>query len=302
MKTMLFSMTGFVSKTIKLPQTSGNESAYLTFNVKSLNARFFEATCRLPYTLAPLEIEFTTHARTQLKRGYLSINISMSDANYFKGKIQVSLSTIEHYLEALTATQKKFNLPGEISIATLLQLPNLFSAEEGIISDELKQYILSAFDDAIGELKNVRASEGALLLNDLNERLEQLTKFIKAIEATFEETFKKRQEAINQQLQTIQTTTTGELAQQQRTQLYLELDHIDIHEEITRFNTHLQAFINTLASQQEEKGRHLDFILQELGREINTMSAKCANSDISTHSVAIKVELEKCREQIQNIV
>ena len=299
MKTMLFSMTGFVSKTIKLPATSSNESAYLTFNIKSLNARFFEATCRLPYTLTPLELEFTTRARTQLKRGYLSINISVSDANYFKGKIQVSLSTIEHYLAALTATQKKFNLPGEISITTLLQLPNLFSAEEGIIPDELKQYILSAFDDAIGELKNVRAAEGALLLNDLNERLEQLKKFIKAIETTFETTFKKRQEEINQQLQTI---TTSELAQQQRTQLYLELDHIDIHEEITRFNTHLQAFTNTLAAQQEEKGRHLDFILQELGREINTMSAKCANSDISTHSVAIKVELEKCREQIQNIV
>jgi len=298
---MLFSMTGFVSKTVTLPPSDSGVAAHLTFSIRSLNARFFEATCRIPQALVPLEVEFSTRARAQLKRGSLSISINVSDVNYFKGPVQASLSTIEHYLGALRSAKQKFSLPGEISVETLLQLPNIFVTDDVALSEQVKQNILVGFDQAIDELKNVRAGEGARLLDDVNDRVAQLKKLMCEIEHVFIKAFKGRQKAVEEQLEKLQQSS-GEVAQQQRMQLHLELDRIDVHEEITRFNMHIKSFQDTLVSEGDEKGRHLDFILQELGREINTMTAKCANSDMSSHAVAVKVELEKCREQIQNIV
>lgn len=301
MKSTLFSMTGFVSKTVNLPPSDSGVVAHLTFSIRSLNARFFEANCRIPQALISLEVEFSTRARALLKRGSLSISINVSDVNYFKGPVQASLSTIEHYLGALRSAKQKFSLPGEISVETLLQLPNIFVTDDVALAEQVKQKILIGFDQAIDELKNVRAIEGARLLEDINERITKLMKLMREIESAFAQAFEKRQKEVEEQLEKLQQSS-GEVAQQQRMQLHLELDRIDVHEEITRFNTHIKSFRDTLDSEVEEKGRHLDFILQELGREINTMTAKCANSDMSSHAVAVKVELEKCREQVQNIV
>ena len=104
-------------------------------------------------------------------------------------------------------------------------------------------------------------------------------------------------------------TKLGELDQQQtdvvelrRTQLYYDLERMDIHEEIVRFKSHLQALKAIIHSQDIEKGRRVDFTLQELMREVNTIAAKCSDASISTHAITIKIELEKIREQAQNIV
>ena len=121
------------------------------------------------------------------------------------------------------------------------------------------------------------------------------------IKKTFKETFKEKQEEINNKIKEL-ANLDPEFIKQQRIQYYQELDRADIHEEIVRFNTHLKTFDALLKKKQPEKGRQLDFILQELGRETNTIAAKTTNSSISAHAIAIKVELEKCREQIQNIV
>ena len=131
MKSVLSSMTGFVSKTIDLPPSITNKSAQLTLNIKSLNARFFEINWRLPQALSPLEVELTNRARAQLKRGSLAITASTTDLNYFKGPVQASLSTISGYLKAIQEVQKEFNISGTVSVDTLLQFPNIFVAEEG---------------------------------------------------------------------------------------------------------------------------------------------------------------------------
>jgi uncharacterized protein (TIGR00255 family) len=301
MKITIESMTGFASTTITLPPNAQNQTAQLTISVKSLNGRFFEATCRIPYALLALEVEAITHARAHLKRGSVLITMNINDAQYFKGPIQISLPTLASYLSALKTAQQKFNVTGEITLAMVSQLPNVFVAEDETIADQIKTAILQALDRTLSVLKHVRATEGQQIFNDINARLQQLHVLITAIEQTFKQTFDERQQEINKQLATL-GPVSSDIAQQQRMQLYLELDRIDVHEEITRFKTHLAAFEKTLISDQEEKGKSLDFTLQELVREINTLSAKCANGQMSTNAVAIKVELEKCREQVQNIV
>lgn len=300
MKSALFSMTGFVTKTIALP-AANNQLVNLSFSIKSLNARFFEATCRLPSALSPLEIELTTLARESLCRGHMFLTVGLSDPNYFKNQIQPSLTSIKGYLDALHQAQDEFELPGEITINSLLQIPNLFVAEELSVTPEIKKIIVTSFNQALEELKQARLTEGTQLLKDLEKRLALLYKHIDSIEELYKTSFAERQSGINEKLNTI-TQPEAEVSQQQRMQLYLELDRLDIHEEIVRFKTHLKNFDAVVHNEQEEKGRQLDFVLQELGREVNTVAAKCANSDISTHAINIKVELEKCREQIQNIV
>lgn len=301
MKTVLSSMTGFVSKTIELPPAASNKPVLLTVSIKSLNTRFFEVNWRLPQALASLEVELTSRARVQLKRGSLMINATLSDVNYFKTQVQASLSAIGGYIKAIQEAKKEFNISGEITMDMLLQLPNLFVAEEAVVSDHVKKLIFDGFDQAIAAVKKSRMAEGAILLKDLLERINHLEILMAHIQELFEIAFEDHQKEVNKQVISLQQSTS-ETSQQQRMQLQLELDRLDVHEEITRFNTHLQAFSAILAGPQEEKGRQLDFILQELGREINTLSAKCANSQMSSDAVTIKVELEKCREQVQNIV
>jgi uncharacterized protein (TIGR00255 family) len=300
MKSALFSMTGFVTKTIALP-AANNQLVNLSFSIKSLNARFFEATCRLPSALSPIEIELTTRAKELLCRGHLFITVGLNDPNYFKNQILPSLANIKGYLDALHQAQDEFELPGEVTINSLLQIPNLFVAEEAAITPEIKKLIVTSFNQALEELKQARLTEGTQLLKDLEKRLALLYQHIDSIEELYKTSFAERQSGINEKLNTI-TQPEAEVSQQQRMQLYLELDRLDIHEEIVRFKTHLKNFDAVVHNEQEEKGRQLDFVLQELGREVNTVAAKCANSDISTHAINIKVELEKCREQIQNIV
>jgi len=297
---MLSSMTGFVSKTISLP-VDKQQVVNVTINLKTLNSRFFEATCRLSYALNVLETEFIKLAKNKLHRGHMYLNISISDPNYFKSEVIASLSTIKNYLDALQLAKKQFKLPGNIIINDLLRIPNIFVAEETLVDEKIKNLILAGFEEAVTELKKIRSTEGNELLKDLKKRTKIMTKQIDEVKKLFKISFKKKQDLVNSELAKLHKIDS-ELAKQRRLQLYQELDRSDIHEEIVRFKTHLKSFETLLNKKQEEKGRQLDFTLQELGREINTIAAKSDDSTTSSHAITIKVELEKCREQIQNIV
>jgi len=297
---MLSSMTGFVSKTISLP-IDKKEMVNVTINLKTLNSRFFEATCRLSYALNVLETEFIKLAKNRLNRGHMYLNITISDPNFFKEEIVASLSMIKSYLDVLNVVKKQFKLPGTIALNDLLRIPNIFVAEEAPVDDKIRKLILNGFDDALTELRKIRATEGAELLKDLKKLATIISDEIDSVKKLFKISFKKKQDEINKKLAKL-NKIDQDLAKQQRIQFCQELDRLDIHEEIIRFKTHLKSFETLLNKKQEEKGRQLDFILQELGREINTIAAKSVDSTISSHAISIKVELEKCREQIQNIV
>jgi len=297
---MLSSMTGFTSKTINLT-INKDQTASVTINLKTLNSRFFEATCRLSYALNILETEFIKQAKKELRRGHMYLGITISDPNCFKGKVTASLSTVKGYLDALNLVKKDFKLPGNITISDLLNLPNVFVAEETAIDEHAKNVILSGFKEAVAELKKIRKAEGLELLKDLKKRVSLITKSSDAIKKLFKVSFQKKQDEANKTLTKL-NKIDPELGKQQRIQIYQELNRLDVHEEIVRFGTHLKSFDALLKKKQEEKGRQLDFILQELGREINTIAAKSDDSIINSHVITIKVELEKCREQIQNVV
>ncbi len=297
---MLSSMTGFVSRTLNL-SVSPSETVQLTIAIKTLNSRFFESTCRLTPVLSSLETDLIKRGKEILSRGHMYLTMNVSNPNCFKSDVTLSLSTVKGYLDSLTKAQKVFGLSGSVNVSDILHIPNVFISEELPVNDAVRKQIMDDFTQALHALNKTRAAEGASLLIDFKKRTAIMAEHITAIEKAFEIVHQQAKKDLETKLTTVNQSGVDHTAIQ-GLMLYSELDKIDIHEEIVRFNTHLKSFATLLEAKQDEKGRQLDFILQELAREINTIVSKCPHSPISTFAITIKVEIEKCREQVQNIV
>ena len=297
---MVRSMTGFASGTIIL--TIGEHGkATLSISIKSLNSRFFETTCKLSYPIANLETECIKRFKAKLLRGHIYFTAHINNVNAFKGAIEPSLPIIRGYLDALDQIKKTFDLEGSLSIAHLLQLPNVFVSEEQELDAINKKLFFETIDNLIEQLITTQQVEGAALLVDIKQRIALMQKEIDIIERAYQILMETQKQKVNQSLIELEMDES-KFAEVHKNALYAVLDKIDIHEEIVRFKNHIATLATELESDKSEKGKRLDFILQELGREINTITAKCSDSTISSHAINIKVELEKAREQTQNIV
>lgn len=296
---MIRSMTGYAHKTITLSHEQ--EKSQIVITIKSLNSRYFEATFKIAYPLSAFETELTKRIKDTLIRGHVYVTIHMSNQQLFKGAIEPAMGTIEKYLNALKNIQKTFHIEGTISMQSIVDMPNIFNTEERQIDDENKALLLKAVDETLFALIQEQEKEGDALLLDFNKRLAIIKTELEAIALQAEKLLVAQKEKVALSLQEF-INDESKLADAKKNALYALLDKIDIHEEITRFKSHLVNIGSIMKSADIEKGKRLDFTLQELSREINTMSAKCSDAGISSHAVNIKVELEKIREQAQNIV
>ena len=297
---MIHSMTGFASKTFVLTTPSGERSS-ISMNLKSLNSRFFEASVKLPLGLSHLETTLIKQFKETLRRGHIYFTAYLSNPNVFEGSITPAMTIIDSYVHAIDTIKTKYNLSDPTKLDHILRLPNIFSKEEQHLDQESTNLILNAATELISKVIEERATEGNTLARDLDNRITAINQEMKIISErahVFVEEWKKKVHATLQDIGADENLITNA----QKSGLYSMLDKIDIHEEITRLNSHLDHLVKTLSSQEPEKGKRLDFTLQELGREINTIAAKCSDSIISSHAINVKVEIEKMREQIQNIV
>ncbi|TET06103.1 YicC family protein [Candidatus Dependentiae bacterium] len=296
---MIQSMTGFASKTFIFeldPETKVN----VTINIKALNSRFFEVNCKLPYTINRFENDLTKLLKDNLHRGYIYLTVHMSNQNLLKGVIEPAMPVIEGYINAVNKIKNKFALEDNLSLHDLLQLPAIFNVEEKDLNKEAVEHIFTVVQELAHKVVEAREQEGAVLQKDLGERIAIMQKEINAIDETAQNFMEKRKTIISKELATLdQEQGSNEMRKQM---LYIALDKIDIHEEIIRFKMHLNNILSLLTASGIEKGKRIDFTLQELAREVNTIAAKCSDAAISSMAINIKVELEKAREQAQNIL
>jgi uncharacterized protein (TIGR00255 family) len=296
---MIRSMTGFATKSFIL--TIKESKLPISINLKSLNSRYFDAICKLHYPLNNLETDFVKIFKAKLLRGSINFTIHLGNPNAFKGAIEPSIPTLQNYFNALELIKKKFPVEGTVSIADVLMLPNIFITEEIEIDDHTKAQIFNAVHELIEELIKVQTTEGSALKKDIINRIAIIEKEINSIEKAFESLMVTQKQKMNDALKELEQDTS-KFAELQKNTLYAILDKIDVHEEIVRFKNHIKTLLQSLETSEIEKGKRIDFILQELSREINTITAKCSDGTISAHAINIKVELEKAREQTQNIV
>lgn len=296
---MLQSMTGFAAKEGEL--IIKKKIIHTTFMLKSLNGRYFEAHCKLPPAISALETEIIKKLKKELKRGTVYLSVYTSTGASLQADIRPSLNIIGQYLDAIKKAQEAFPIQGEVTVTELVRLPNIFETFEPLITDDVKQQIFSALDDLIKELNKGRIKEGEAIKADLSNRISEMTNFLADLEPRALAVMEKKKKDILALIAEAQKDDSGAEINAAAT-FYPALDKIDIHEEITRFKNMLTQLKDILANKEIEKGKKIDFTLQELFREINTITAKCSDSIISKQAINIKVELEKSRELAQNIL
>lgn len=297
---MIQSMTGFASKTITITKDK-DQKAHISLQLKSLNSRYFEVSTKLAHPLSHLETEFIKLFKKALHRGHLHFSVHLDNPAIFKGAVQPALDTVHDYVAAIKKIKTTCKINDPISLEILVRLPNIFHIEEQGLDQQSIKAITNATQDLITAVIHEREKEGKLLKKDLEKRIAFMQKEIAAIEKRFHEQVIEQKDKLTKLMQEL-AGDESELATMRKNALYTILDKIDIHEEIVRFASHLENLGLLLEGNEIEKGKRGDFILQELAREINTITAKCSDARISHLAINIKVEIEKAREQVQNIV
>ena len=295
---MLISMTGYVSKNQQLALSKAG-ALNLTIELKSLNGRFFEVVSKLPSSFNHLEVPIAALLQEKLVRGRVYLNIKLQDVNAQLTHITPAWALIDQYMQAADAMHKRYNVAAELSVKDLMHLPDVLVAEENVLVPDDEKAILECIAQAADAVMRMRKEEGLRLEKDFEKIFEKSAQKLDQIKQAFSQESEKLKEKLKDLMAAAQPAS-GSISEVDEMQNSLR--RMDIHEEITRFASHLASVKPLLAAPDYEKGKRLDFIFQELFRETNTMMAKCPAFGIGAAGIDIKVGLEKAREQVQNIL
>ena len=268
--------------------------------LNSVNRKQSDIVVNLPRDLAELEPRIRQTINQNISRGRTNVVVSLHGGSNGMRKLALDKELARSYHEAMRALQKELDAPGEITIDTILQAPGVLrSPEESLNSEDAWPPIERALRNALADLIKMREREGKHLAKDLIHRLKAMRKQLKEIRALHPDVVKKYRATLLDRIQKAGLPIGGEDERLVK-EVSFFADRADISEELTRLESHLAQFAHHLRK-TEPVGRTLEFITQEIFRELNTLGAKANDASISQRVVACKAELEKIREQIQNL-
>ena len=278
------------------------EAFNASVEIKTVNNRFLDIHLRLSQELAPLEMNIRKLISTRLSRGRVDISLNLERTG--ESTYEINRNLIAGYIKALRDIQSEFNLAGDVDINTLTRLPGALGQARGGIDEVTTHAIMRAIKDALEDLEKMRAIEGAALAEEMRRHLSKIAAELPVIEdgaAQILDTYRQRvQKRITELLargdNQLVELDAGRLAQEVA---YLA-DRSDITEELARLRSHLEQFRVTIEG-GGEVGKRLDFLLQELNREANTVLSKSTEVTIKDAGLVMKAEIEKLREQVQNV-
>jgi len=293
---MIRSMTGYGRSESVL---SGKK---LIIEVKSLNHKNLESGVRLPFFLSPLEVAVKKRVGERISRGRLEINIRIDSDPGANGtdKPEVNLPLVTSYYALLTNLKEKFNLSGEITLDTIVNLKGgIYIPELEIDPEEAWDTIRAVLDDSLDSLICMKEMEGRLLYEDFIARLDTIGSHIEKIEARIPQVASEYQERLLERIRELTESMDYDKSRIIQ-EVAIMAEKSDITEEIVRLKSHMKQFEELLDS-EIAIGRKMDFMFQEMHREINTIGSKSSDLTISGNVIEIKTELAKLREQAQNI-
>jgi uncharacterized protein (TIGR00255 family) len=298
---MLISMTGF-GRGEAIEDSGTGATTTVTVEVRSVNSRFIEISVRLPRTLSERELEVRELVRKSLERGKISVSITIDRQGADAIPMTINEPAAKAYFILLDKLRTMTGLTAEIQLRDLTSFGEIFQAEDNSNALVQQEWALvqKALVQAIESLNAMRKQEGGELERDLRMRLKNMEERIGEVEKQAQnvaaEEFKKLKERV------IELTKDINVLNDQRLELEIALlaERLDVTEEIVRFRSHVKFFYEAMEA-PEPAGRKLNFILQEMNRETNTIGSKTNQSDVAHHVVFVKQELEKIREQVQNI-
>ncbi len=267
---------------------------------KSVNHRFLEIVLRTPSALFPLELEYKKKISDKFKRGRIEVFIKLEGDNADVSKVNLNMEVARDYINVLNRLNEEFNLQSSVTIQTLAGFRDIFTppAEAQIDADFLNQ-VEKTFLEALSILAGMRQEEGLVMFQDMQMRLREIAEILKSIKSRAPLVVAEYQKRLSEKVKELTegyTLDDTRLAQE----VAIMADRTDITEEIVRMNSHISQFEALLQSEGTE-GRKIDFLLQEMNREINTIGSKVGDVAITRHVIEVKSELGKLREQAQNI-
>lgn len=292
---MLRSMTGY--------GTARGDNAHLNLNVqiKSVNGRYLDLNLRLPKQLSDYEQDLRSKAQKTLQRGSVSIIVEAEYHDLQLEKKELNVPLLQAYYADIQQVRQCFApeaSDGDV-MRQLLMMPDVFSASEKEPDDNDLALLMDVFDRAFEEFDNYRKQEGESLKQEFKKYISKIRELTKKVDADKEGRIKKIKERLEKALNELKTKEDfdeGRLEQE----LVFYAEKLDITEEIVRLSNNLDYFEESL--DVEDTGKKLNFIAQEIGREINTMGSKANDSAIQRQVVEMKDELEKIKEQVLNIL
>ncbi|MDN9010407.1 YicC/YloC family endoribonuclease [Brevibacillus laterosporus] len=291
----MISMTGYGRKEIE------RGSMRLTVEMRAVNHRFCEIIVRLPKIWTMYEERVKKRIATKVRRGRVDVTVSLEAVRDESSEVQVDWSTAQFYVTAANQLVERFGLPETLHVKDLMRMPGvLIEASVPELSDEeVEQLLDEATDAALAELYVMKSTEGNLLQLDLIRRLEYIKSTTHTLQDMAPEVREQYRNRLKNRLDEImEDHMLDESKIFQEVALFAE--KADISEEITRLLSHCEQFLEHIHS-SEIIGRKLDFLLQEMNREANTIASKANHLQIQRLAVEVKTELEKMREQVQNV-
>lgn len=272
----------------------------VTVELRSVNNRYLDVSIRMPREISALENTVRDILKSEIIRGKLSVSVNIRKNESLDTDIAVDDAYLENKINLLQKIQKSLKTQEQIKISHLLQLPDFFEFDLAALDlDKVKEMLLESLQGAIKEFNLMREQEGSFLLNDMKERMKEIEQLSTIVSSQGRGNIKTEYERLwNNIARLIDEDKIDKMRLEQ--EIAIIADKVDITEECVRMSSHLELFRDTL-NKEGEVGKKLTFILQEMLREANTMNSKTTDTNISHKVILIKEEIEKLREQAQNL-
>ncbi|MGY0692331.1 YicC/YloC family endoribonuclease [Virgibacillus sp. FSP13] len=292
---MARSMTGYGREVIHI------ENTMVTVEIRSVNHRFLDFHTKIPPTFLFLEEKMKEVVRSYFGRGRIEILIRIDGEGFVKKRLETDWDLMDQYMEQLKQVKERYQVTGEIPMTVFSQMPDLFSIQQTEEQSEQQvEVVIASLHTACQQVQKMREAEGEKLLADITNRMESIREVVSLLKT-------RRVNVVNEYRERIKMRVNDYLPDMidvDSSHMYQEIALLaekgDITEEITRLLSHTDHFF-AIIKKDEQIGRKLDFILQEMHRETNTIGSKSTDVKISEWIVSLKSELEKIKEQVQNI-
>ena len=295
---MIQSMTGYGRAAFAV------EAQHFLLEVRSVNHRHLDLQPRLPRLLSALEPEVRRRVQERVARGKVDVTVSLPGGLGGSGELQIDREVAAAYLAAARALGNEHGIDGELPAARLLALPGVArTVERELPEDALAPALAAALDAALAGLLAMRRAEGAALERELRERLGEVSALLDAIAARADSVQTAVRERLRKRAAQLEQETGLLDEARLHQEVVLAADRLDVTEEIVRLRSHIGQFEQALGSDEGSGplGRRLEFLLQEMVRETNTIGSKASDAPVAHQVVDLKAQLERMREQVLNV-
>ena len=291
---MIKSMTGYGRA-----ETSSGDMKFVV-EAKSVNSRFLEAVARLPKKLQPLESKIKSIVSSRLKRGRVELFVNMTGSVDNVLSLELNKPLAKTYYTVFQELNNEFGSRQPVELSFLYNIKDMFiTKQDSFDFEKIWPDLSGVVEKVLSELETMRINEGNAIEKEFSERIAKIEIYLDEIKAGMKESVEGYRDKLIQKITRL--IASVEINEDRLMQeVAFMADRSDITEELTRIDSHIDQFRNYMAI-GEPVGRRLDFLLQEMNREVNTIGSKASDSSISQITVEVKAELEKLKEQVQNI-